>query len=79
MGWSSDGRLIMAMVAVQQQHVQAVMEDRLGERYLRVDAQWPVGAGLGIDVATPAATGALVALGLDSVADLDAQRIRQFL
>lgn len=78
-GWLTDGRLILTLVSVQQQHVQAVMEDRLGERYLRVDAQWPVGAGLGIDVATPAATGALVALGLDSVAQLDAQRMRLFL
>ena len=38
-GWLTDGRLILTMIAVQQQHVQAVMEDRLQERYLRLDAQ----------------------------------------
>lgn len=51
-GWLSDGRLILTIVAVQQQHVVAMMEDRLGERYLRLDAEWPADAGLGIDVAT---------------------------
>jgi predicted acylesterase/phospholipase RssA len=48
-GWLSDGRLILTTVSVQQQHV----EDRLGDRYQRLDAQWPSDAGLGIDVATP--------------------------
>jgi uncharacterized protein len=51
-GWLSDGRLILTIVAVQQQHVVAMMEDRLGDRYLRLDADWPADAGLGIDVAT---------------------------
>jgi uncharacterized protein len=51
-GWLSDGRLILTIVAVQQQHVVAMMQDRLGDRYLRLDADWPADAGLGIDVAT---------------------------
>jgi uncharacterized protein len=28
-GWLSDGRLLLTLVSVQQQHVQAMMEDRL--------------------------------------------------
>ena len=54
-GWLSDGRLILTLISAQQQHVQAMVEDRLGDRYLRLDADWPADAGLGIDVATPAA------------------------
>ena len=61
-GWMAQGRLILTMIAVQQQHVQAMLEDRLGERYLRLDADWPVKGGLGIDVATPAAARTLIAL-----------------
>lgn len=51
-GWLTDGRLLLTLISVQQQHVQAMMEDRLGRRYLRLDAPWPRHAGLGIDVAT---------------------------
>lgn len=51
-GWLSEGRLLLTLIAVQQQHVQAMMEDRLASRYLRLDAPWPQHAGLGIDVAT---------------------------
>lgn len=54
-GWLSDGRLVLTLLSVQQQHVQAMLEDRLGERYLRLDAEWPAQGGLGIDVATEAA------------------------
>lgn len=61
-GWLSDGRLILTTVAVQQQHVQAMLEDRLGTRYQRIDAEWPEEAGLGIDVATPEAAETLVRL-----------------
>lgn len=61
-GWLSDGRLILTTVAVQQQHVQAMLEDRLGTRYQRIDAEWPQEAGLGIDVATPEAAETLVRL-----------------
>ncbi len=57
--WLSDGRLILTLISVQQQHAQAMVEDRLGARYLRLDADWPADAGLGIDVATPAAAGVL--------------------
>jgi predicted acylesterase/phospholipase RssA len=52
-GWLSDGRLLLTLISVQQQHVQAMMEDQLAQRYMRLDAAWPAGAGLGIDVATP--------------------------
>jgi hypothetical protein len=39
-----------------------MMEDRLGDRYLRLDAAWPAEGGLGIDVATPEAAERLLAL-----------------
>jgi hypothetical protein len=61
-GWLSDGRLILTLISAQQQHVCAMMEDRLGDRYLRLDALWPEEGGLGIDVATPAATRRLLSL-----------------
>lgn len=77
-GWLADGRLLMTLIAVQQQHVQAMMEDRLGERYLRLDAPWP-GGGLGIDVATPQAAQTLQALAARTVAGIDRWRLRAFL
>lgn len=54
-GWLNEGRLVLTLISVQQQHVQAMLEDRLGERYVRLDADWPPEGGLGIDVATPQA------------------------
>lgn len=54
-GWLSEGRLILTLISAQQQHVQAMIEDRLADRYLRLDAEWPPEGGLGIDVATPQA------------------------
>jgi uncharacterized protein len=61
-GWLSEGRLILTLISVQQQHVQAILEDRLGERYLRLDADWPPQGGLGIDVTTPDAAQRLVSM-----------------
>ena len=78
-GWLSEGRLILTLISVQQQHVQAVMEDMLEDRYLRIDARWPVQAGLGIDVATPDATKALKALGQQTLRELDRNRVAEFL
>lgn len=78
-GWLSDGRLIMTLIAVGQQHVQAMMEDRLGARHLRIDARWPAEAGLGIDIATPQAAKVLTDLAKQSVKALDQQRLRAFL
>jgi hypothetical protein len=78
-GWLTDGRLILTMMSVQQQHVKAVMEDRLEERYLRIDANWPVQAGLGIDVATPEAAKTLMALGKKTLRELDRERLAAFL
>lgn len=71
-GWLSDGRLILTTVAVQQQHVEAMLEDRLGPRYQRIDAEWPADAGLGIDVATPQAAELLVRLAERTLARLSA-------
>ena len=78
-GWLSEGRLILTLISVQQQHVQAMMEDRLGARYLRIDAEWPAEAGLGIDVATPEAAQQLAALAKASVRATDTEALAAFL
>lgn len=77
-GWLSDSRLLLTLISVQQQHVQAMMEDRLGDRYLHLDAPWPRNAGLGIDVATAAAAEILIGLGRQTVAEVDPQRLAMF-
>ena len=78
-GWLTDGRLILTMISVQQQHVQAIMEDRLADRYMRLDAPWPAQAGLGIDIATKQAAQTLMALGQQTLAGLDEERLQKFL
>ncbi len=78
-GWLSEGRLILTLLSVQQQHVQAMMEDRLGSRYLRLDADWPADAGLGIDVATPQAAELLQRLARETLAGVDDVRLAPFL
>jgi predicted acylesterase/phospholipase RssA len=65
--WLADGRLVMTLIAAQQQHVQAMMEDRLGARYLRLDAAWPMDAGLALDVATVEAAAHLRLLALQTI------------
>jgi len=77
-GWLSGGRLILTLIAVQQQHVQAVMEDRLGTRYLRLDAPWPRDAALGVDVATDKAADTLLALAELTLEQASAARLRAF-
>jgi len=69
-GWLSDGRLILTTVSVQQQHIHAMLEDRLGDRYLRIDSGWG-NHGLGIDVATPESAERLLQMANDSIAELD--------
>jgi hypothetical protein len=69
-GWLDEGRLLLTLISVQQQHVQAMMEDRLRQRYLRLDAPWPRGRGLGIDIATPEAVDCLRQLAADTLASL---------
>lgn len=78
-GWLSDGRLILTLISAQQQHVQAMVEDRLGPRYLRLDADWPPNAGLGIDVATPEAADTLRELARRTIKGTDPSRWRSFL
>ena len=78
-GWLSGGRLILTLIAVQQQHVQAMMEDRLGARYVRLDAPWPREGGLGIDVATDEAARILIDLAEQTVTQAPAARLRAFL
>ena len=78
-GWLSGGRLVLTLIAVQQQHVQAMMEDRLGARYLRLDAQWPIGAGLGVDVASDKAANVLLELSARTVGEVSGVKLRTFL
>lgn len=78
-GWLSDGRLILTLLSVQQQHVQVMVEDRLGERYLRLDADWPADAGLGIDVATPQAMQTLTTLAQLTLRDASPRSLARFL
>jgi patatin-like phospholipase/acyl hydrolase len=77
--WLSGGRLVLTMISVQQQHVQAMLEDRLADRYLRLDADWPATAGLGIDVATAKAADILRGLARRSLRGADAYRLAAFL
>ena len=79
-GWLSEGRLVLTLVSVQQQHIQAMMLDRLGERYSHLDAVWPVRGGLGIDVATKRAARTLAELADDTLAHADMELLeRRFL
>jgi len=75
--WLSEGRLILTLIAVQQQHVQAMMEDHLGDRYLHIDGEWPRTAELGIDIATPKAVTALTGLAADTIRRLDMPRLKR--
>jgi patatin-like phospholipase/acyl hydrolase len=70
-GWLTEGRLVLTLLSVQQQHVQAMMLDRLRDRYMHLDALWPVHAGLGIDVATASAVKALSALARETLRETD--------
>jgi patatin-like phospholipase/acyl hydrolase len=78
--WLSEGRLILTLISVQQQHVLAMLEDRLRDRYLRLDAEWPAQGQLGIDIATPAAAVMLEDLAMQTLARFkSSKRLRQFL
>ncbi len=78
-GWLSDGRLLLTLISVQQQHVQAMVEDRLADRYLRLDANWPQAGGLGIDVATPEASALLTGLARDTLRSTPATALERFI
>jgi patatin-like phospholipase/acyl hydrolase len=78
-GWLAEGRLVLTLLSVQQQHVQAMVEDRLTDRYLRLDADWPADAGLGIDVATPQAMATLDELAQRTVRETDPRSLDRFL
>ena len=78
-GWLPVGSLVLTLIAVQQQHVQAVMEGRLGDRYLPLDADWPADACLGIEVVTRRAMDTLSALACTTLCDVDPQRLAAFL
>ena len=66
-------------MSVQQQHVESMLEDRLGGRYQRLDTEWPATAGLGIDVATPEAAEALLRMAERTLARLSNAAWRQAL
>lgn len=73
--WLSEGRLVLTLISVQQQHAQAMVEDRLGGRYLHLDGEWPRDAGLGIDVATPAAVATLMRMAKETMRKVDRTRL----
>jgi predicted acylesterase/phospholipase RssA len=75
--WLSEGRLVLTLIAVQQQHAQAMVEDRLGGRYLHLDGEWPREAGLGIDVATPSAVATLTRMAKETMRKVDRARLMQ--
>lgn len=77
--WLARGRLILTLISVQQQHAQAMVEDRLAERYLRLDAPWQADAGLGIDVATKKATDTLITLARRTLGETDPQQLDAFI
>lgn len=76
--WLARGRLILTLISVQQQHAQAMVEDRLAERYLRLDATWQSDAGLGIDVATKKATQTLSTLARQTLSEADPDQLDAF-
>ncbi|HEY0845011.1 MAG TPA: CBASS cGAMP-activated phospholipase [Noviherbaspirillum sp.] len=78
-GWLSEGRLVLTLISVQQQHVKSMMEDCLGDRYLRLDAAWPEGSGLGLDVATADATDTLQRLARQTMRVADTKVLDVFL
>lgn len=78
-GWLADGRLVLTLISVQQQHVQAMLEDRLGERFLHLDAEWPAEGGLGLDIATPEAVAQLTALARATLRPATLRRLAPFL
>jgi predicted acylesterase/phospholipase RssA len=77
--WLADGRLLLTLISSQQQHVQAMVEDRLADRYLRLDTDWPPQAGLGLDVATPKAMKTLRTLAEKTLAATPQAALRRFL
>lgn len=77
--WLSEGRLVLTLVSVQQQHVKAMMQHSLGERYLRLDAAWPEGSGLGLDVATDDASNILMRLARQTMRVADTKTLDAFL
>ncbi len=78
-GWLSEGRLVLTLISVQQQHAKAMMENYLGDRYLRLDAAWPEGSGLGLDVATEEASKTLMRLARQTMRLTDAKLLDGFL
>jgi len=78
-GWLSGGRLMLTILSVQQQHVQAMIEDRLGARYMRLDADWPPDAELGVDVVTPDAIEVLRGLAAKTLQEVSEADLADFL
>ncbi|GAB3540369.1 CBASS cGAMP-activated phospholipase [Noviherbaspirillum agri] len=77
--WLSEGRLVLTLISVQQQHVKAMMQNTLGDRYLRLDAAWPEGSGLGLDVATEDASNTLMRLARQTMRVVDTATLDAFL
>lgn len=77
--WLSEGRLVLTLASMQQQHVRAVMQNTLGTNYLRLDAAWNASAGLGLDVVTEDASSILMHLARDTLHHTDRRRLNRLL
>jgi len=79
--WMRKNRLFSITISAQQQFFEQIAKHRLGDRYFRIDEEPSAeqAADLGLDVATPAATRTLAALGAKAATDAFGPRMKVFL
>jgi uncharacterized protein len=79
--WMRQNRLFSITISAQQQFFEQIARHRLGDRYLRIDSEPSAeqAEDLGLDVATPAATKTLSALGAKAATDAFGPRMQAFL
>lgn len=80
-GWMDDNRLFSVTISSQQQLVDQLMQHKLKDRYLRLDAlpSNEQAKDLGLDVATEAARRTLLALGKKAASDILNTKLTPFL
>lgn len=79
--WMSDQRLFNVIISSQQQLVDQLMKHKLGDRYLRIDAEPSneQASDLGLDVASEAARKTLIGLASKCASDLVGNVLQPFL
>jgi uncharacterized protein len=79
--WMRQNRLFSITISAQQQFFEQIAKHRLGDRFLRIDEEPSAeqAQDLGLDVATPAATKTLTALGAKAATDAFGPRMQAFL